>query len=131
MPHRTIFSRSRGPGGQNVNKLSTRVSVFLRPEAIPETFKALLRRKHSSIFTKDGRAVFHCDLHRTQYDNREECYRRIHRIFSDVAEENTPKDRDPQKSLIIDERLRAASARRVQKKKLIARLSKKDTRRDD
>lgn len=80
------------------------MSIFLSPKALPDEFEALLSRSHPSIFTKDGRIVFHCDKYRKQYDNLEECYSRIHNLIVEVAEKNFPRPPDPDKCRIIQDR---------------------------
>lgn len=86
------FSRSSGPGGQNVNKVSTRVTVLL-DVAGSETFSAQqkrrIRSRLSTRINKDGVLRVVCQKHRTQKANRQEVVERLTELLSWALERKT------------------------------------------
>ena len=70
---RFVFSRSSGPGGQNVNKVSSRVTVFFDvagSENLSDGQKKRIFGKLKSRVSKDGVLRVHCQKYRTQGENR-------------------------------------------------------------
>src|ERR1700743_389278 len=73
-------SRSGGKGGQNVNKVSSKVELLFSIDnslLFNEEEKQLLNSKLQSRFNKDGLVQVVCDEERSQYLNKEKAVERL------------------------------------------------------
>ena len=80
------FSRSSGPGGQNVNKVSTRVTVFydlMGSESFTQQQKNRIRKKLATRVDKGGRLRVACQRGRTQKSNREGAVERLVELLAE------------------------------------------------
>ncbi len=79
----TRASRSSGPGGQNVNKVSTKVELrlALHALAIPGWAMDRLRTLAGRRITDAGELVIAADEHRSQSRNRDECFERLRMLL--------------------------------------------------
>ncbi len=80
-------SRGGGPGGQHVNKVSTRVAVtldVLGSLSLPAAAKAHIQQRLGHRLTRDGRLRITCGVHRSQSANRREALDRLATLLSDA-----------------------------------------------
>jgi ribosome-associated protein len=88
------FVRSSGPGGQNVNKLSTAVQLRFdvrNSPSLPNDVAVRLMRLAGRRVTKDGVLVIIAQNHRTQERNRAEAEARLVALVRQAAVRPIPR----------------------------------------
>ena len=80
------FVRSQGPGGQNVNKVSTAVQLRynIHKSDIPKHIKELFIEKYSNRISKSGDIIIIAQSYRTQHKNKIDAINRLESLFSDI-----------------------------------------------
>jgi ribosome-associated protein len=89
--------RSQGPGGQNVNKVSSAVHLRfdIRASSLPQEVKDRLLALADQRVTKDGCVVIKAQTTSSQEQNKLEAFRRLQHLVDEA--EHTPKTRRPTK----------------------------------
>jgi ribosome-associated protein len=87
------FVRASGPGGQNVNKLSTAAQLRFdtRRVALPEDAAVRLTRLAGQRMTKDGVIVIHAQRFRTQERNRADAIDRLLELLREAMTRPKPR----------------------------------------
>lgn len=115
IPHEEFtfeFSRSSGPGGQNVNKVNTKVGLRWHPlksPSLPEDVRQRFVERFASRLLSDGTLLLVCEKSRSQLLNRIGCLEQLGRLLAEVA--TPPKKRRPTKPT------RASKRRRLNEKR--------------
>ena len=107
------FSRSGGPGGQNVNKVETRAEMLWSPassRALTEDQRVMIIDRLSSRLDANGDLHITASAHRTQRANRDAALGRLQAIVTDALRER--RVRRPRRISRAQKQARLESKRR-------------------
>ena len=111
--------RAQGPGGQNVNKVSSAIHLRfdIPASSLPESVKQRLLRKRDRRITAEGVVVIKAQNHRSQEKNRAEALARLAELVDGAC--RVPRRRIPTRpGRAAKEKRLGAKRRRAQVKKL-------------
>ncbi len=103
-------TRAAGPGGQNVNKVSTRIEARINIADCPiftDAEKEMLTGKLSSKLTTSGEMIIAAQTHRSQLMNKEEAINRISLIIAMALTPVKPRKATRPTKASIERRLKA------------------------
>lgn len=124
---RLAFVRSSGPGGQNVNKTSTKAQLHWNvggSKAFSDVQKAAIRRSAGTRLNDRDEVVLASDAERSQFQNRDEVIRRLQQL---VVKALAPKKvRKPTRVSRSQKMRRLDDKRRVGEKKSVRRPPRND-----
>lgn len=88
------FSRSAGPGGQHVNKTSSRVTLQFdvrHSPSLTEAQKQAIVAYAGSRMTRDGVLLLHAQRYRSQHANRADLLRRFETLLREALTSRRPR----------------------------------------
>ena len=107
-------SRSSGPGGQNVNKLNTRMTLLFdvaNSPSLSQEQKESFQRRLATRINHEGVLRVVCQRHRTQAANRRGATERFAEVLGDALKKRRPR-RKTQVSAAVKRRRREERKRR-------------------
>ncbi|KAL5485941.1 hypothetical protein ACEPAI_6985 [Sanghuangporus weigelae] len=124
------FSRSSGPGGQNVNKVNTKCTVRCpcHTSFIPAWAKQSLRKNPAYVSSTDSLLVT-STLYRSQAQNVDDCLHKLHSLIISASLANVKNEASEEQKKKVESFKKADKARRRQEKEYQSR--KKQMRKAD
>lgn len=113
------FVRSRGPGGQNVNKTNSACQLrwnLQSTASLPDEVKVRLLLKLASRLTEDGDLLLRSDQFRDQEANKKACIERLVEIIQQALHEPKPRRKTKPTKSSVRKRLNSKGLRSEIKK---------------
>lgn len=114
------FVRASGPGGQNVNKVSSAVQLrfdVAHSSSLPDPVRSRLMALAGRRLTHDGVLIIEAERYRSQRRNRDDALERLLALIREACEIETPR-RPTRPTLASKKRRLESKVRRGETKKL-------------
>jgi len=124
------FSRSSGPGGQNVNKVNSKATLKVPLDALLHHIPAALHgeiRRSRYVAARSNAIIVQAADSRKQSDNAQSCYRRIYEAIARAGQDAVPAETSAAQVQRVKQLQKADNERRLKSKK--QQSAKKTSRR--
>ncbi|KAH7095563.1 hypothetical protein FB567DRAFT_32581 [Paraphoma chrysanthemicola] len=124
------FSRSSGPGGQNVNKVNSKATLRVPLDALLQHVPTALHgeiKRSRYVAASSNAMIVHADDSRKQGDNARSCYRRLYEVIVQAGNHAVPNETSAEQLQHVKSLQKSDNERRLKSKK--QQSAKKSSRR--
>lgn len=112
-------SRSSGPGGQNVNKVNSKVTLKFDVDnsvILTDEEKQIIKKKLASRITNEGVLLLHAQENRSQLQNREEVIEKFDHLLKKAFEKQKPRKKTKPSKGAVQKRIKQKKVHSEKKK---------------